>query len=251
MTVVASFGTVLNLDSMAVRELRRPGHTAVQSGRVKAAFELGRQLLVRAANPAPNPVGQIIAGKCPVTGDTALRFGDWFGSDPQFCLDLHARHDVAQADRRTDAEFHHFRRGLPFPERAPLRGWHHHRSSDAASRRPTDIADGTIPAPKLPGGYPIGPQTLNDEAWPPFSGKPLRRGFPSPVQCRPARLPRFHPSRHKTGEVSSSSRGARRAGRKFVPRATNRVRVKAVLEKQTNRRRLPPISWFNRNGETG
>ena len=37
--------SLLNLDSMAVRELRRHGLTTAQAARVKAAFELGRQLL--------------------------------------------------------------------------------------------------------------------------------------------------------------------------------------------------------------
>ena len=37
--------SLLDLDSMTVRELRRHGLTAAQAGKVKAAFELGRQLL--------------------------------------------------------------------------------------------------------------------------------------------------------------------------------------------------------------
>ena len=37
--------SLLDLDSMTVRELRRHGLTATQAGRVKAAFEMGRQLL--------------------------------------------------------------------------------------------------------------------------------------------------------------------------------------------------------------
>ncbi len=37
--------SLLDLDSMTVRELRRHGLTAAQAGRIKAAFELGRQLL--------------------------------------------------------------------------------------------------------------------------------------------------------------------------------------------------------------
>ena len=36
----------------------------------------------------PNRVSQIIAGKRSVTGDTALRFGHWFGMDPQFWMNL-------------------------------------------------------------------------------------------------------------------------------------------------------------------
>ena len=37
--------SLLDLDSMTVRELRRQGLTAAQARRVKAAFEMGRQLL--------------------------------------------------------------------------------------------------------------------------------------------------------------------------------------------------------------
>ena len=36
----------------------------------------------------PNRISQIIAGKRSVTSDTALRFGHWFGVDPQFWLNL-------------------------------------------------------------------------------------------------------------------------------------------------------------------
>ena len=49
----------------------------------------------------PNRVSQIIAGKRSITGDTALRFGHWFGADPQFWLNLQAQFDLAQADKET------------------------------------------------------------------------------------------------------------------------------------------------------
>ena len=45
-------------------------------------------------NVPPNRVGQIIAGKRSVTGDTALRFGHWFGVEPQFWLNLQAQFDI-------------------------------------------------------------------------------------------------------------------------------------------------------------
>ena len=57
----------------------------------------------------PNRVSQIIAGKRSVTGDTALRFGHWFGVDPQFWLNLQAQFDLAVADERVGAVV----RGLP------------------------------------------------------------------------------------------------------------------------------------------
>ena len=61
--------------------------------------ELARQIEVPA-----NRVSQIVAGKRSVTGDTALRFGHWFGVDPQFWLNLQAQYDLAQAARETRAE---------------------------------------------------------------------------------------------------------------------------------------------------
>ena len=48
-----------------------------------------------------NRVSQIIAGKRSITGDTALRFGHWFGTDPQFWLNLQAQFDLAQANKKT------------------------------------------------------------------------------------------------------------------------------------------------------
>ena len=67
------------------------------------------ELLERGVSPAalareidvpPNRVGQIIAGKRSVTGDTALRFGHWFGVDPQFWLNLQSQFDLAVAERK-------------------------------------------------------------------------------------------------------------------------------------------------------
>ena len=49
----------------------------------------------------PNRVSQIIAGKRSVTGDTALRFGHWFGVEPQFWLNLQTQFDLVAADRKT------------------------------------------------------------------------------------------------------------------------------------------------------
>ena len=57
----------------------------------------------RQINVPPNRVGHIIAGKRSVTGDTALRFGHWFGVEPQFWLNLQAQFDLVAADRRAGA----------------------------------------------------------------------------------------------------------------------------------------------------
>ena len=51
----------------------------------------------------PNRISQIIAGKRSVTGDTTLRFGHWFGVDPQFWLNLQAQFDLATAAEKSGA----------------------------------------------------------------------------------------------------------------------------------------------------
>ncbi len=55
----------------------------------------------------PNRISQIIAGKRAITGDTALRFGHWFGTDPQFWLNLQAQHELALADQETGDAIRH------------------------------------------------------------------------------------------------------------------------------------------------
>lgn len=71
--------------------------------------EFARQIEV-----PPNRVSQIIGGKRAVTGDTALRFGHWFGTDPQFWLNLQAQYELVVADKETGAAIRHL------PTRATL-----------------------------------------------------------------------------------------------------------------------------------
>jgi addiction module HigA family antidote len=52
----------------------------------------------------PNRVGQIIAGKRAVSGDTALRFGHWFGTDPQFWLNLQSAYEIRIAEGKAGRE---------------------------------------------------------------------------------------------------------------------------------------------------
>lgn len=64
----------------------------------------------------PNRVSQIIAGKRSITGDTALRFGHWFGTDPQFWLNLQAQFELAAADKEVGTIIQH----LPTKDALPL-----------------------------------------------------------------------------------------------------------------------------------
>ena len=57
----------------------------------------------------PNRVSQIIAGKRSITGDTALRFGHWFGVEPQFWMNLQTQFDLVAAKQKVGETV----RGLP------------------------------------------------------------------------------------------------------------------------------------------
>jgi addiction module HigA family antidote len=52
----------------------------------------------------PNRISQIIAGKRAVTGDTALRFGHWFGMEPQFWLNLQSAYEIRMAEEKAGRE---------------------------------------------------------------------------------------------------------------------------------------------------
>ncbi len=54
--------------------------------------ELARQIDVPA-----NRMSQIINGKRAITGDTALRLGHWFKTDPQFWMNLQAQFELVAA----------------------------------------------------------------------------------------------------------------------------------------------------------
>ena len=55
-------------------------------------------VFARQIDVPPNRISQIIAGKRSVTGDTALRFGHWFGVEPQFWMNLQTQFDLVNAE---------------------------------------------------------------------------------------------------------------------------------------------------------
>ena len=61
-----------------------------------SAAELGRKLKV-----PPNRITEIINGQRAVTGDTALRLAHFFGTTPQFWLNLQTIYDLRIAEQKT------------------------------------------------------------------------------------------------------------------------------------------------------
>lgn len=66
--------------------------------------ELARQVRVPA-----NRISQIVNGKRSITGDTALRLAHWFGTSPQFWMNLQSLYDVRLAEQLAGREI----RSLP------------------------------------------------------------------------------------------------------------------------------------------
>lgn len=60
--------------------------------------EFARQIDVPA-----NRVSMILAGKRSITGDSALRFGHWFKTNPLYWLHLQSDYDLAMADQEHGA----------------------------------------------------------------------------------------------------------------------------------------------------
>jgi addiction module HigA family antidote len=60
-----------------------------------SAAELARKMHV-----PTNRVMQIMNGTCSITGDTALRLGHYFGTNPQFWLNLQSLYDLRLAEQK-------------------------------------------------------------------------------------------------------------------------------------------------------
>jgi addiction module HigA family antidote len=60
-----------------------------------SAAELARQLKV-----PTNRITEILNGERAVTGDTALRLAHFFGTSPQFWLNLQALYELRRAERK-------------------------------------------------------------------------------------------------------------------------------------------------------
>ncbi|MBS1877705.1 MAG: HigA family addiction module antidote protein [Acidobacteria bacterium] len=69
-----------------------------------SASELARKLDV-----PPNRITGILNGRRAVTGDTALRLGHFFGSTPDFWLNLQSLYDLRIAEQQAGSSI----RGLP------------------------------------------------------------------------------------------------------------------------------------------
>lgn len=86
---------------------RRAVHPGVILKDELDALNVSQTEFSRQIDVPPGRVSQIIAGKRAITGDTALRFGHWFGVDPQFWINLQAQFELAVADKEIGEAIRH------------------------------------------------------------------------------------------------------------------------------------------------
>jgi antitoxin HigA-1 len=53
---------------------------------------------------SPSRIGELVNGQLPITADTALRLGIFFGMGPRFWLNLQSEYDMRVADRELRAK---------------------------------------------------------------------------------------------------------------------------------------------------
>ena len=53
---------------------------------------------------SPSRISELVNGRRPITADTALRLGMFFGMEPRFWLNLQAEYDMRIADRELRAK---------------------------------------------------------------------------------------------------------------------------------------------------
>ena len=63
-----------------------------------------------------NRISQIVNGKRAITGDTALRLAHWFGTSPQFWMNLQALYDVRVAEQEAGTEIERLPTRLTSPK---------------------------------------------------------------------------------------------------------------------------------------
>ncbi|MEA2887256.1 MAG: antitoxin HigA, partial [Bradyrhizobium sp.] len=70
------------------------------SGCVNRCFDLSVYALAQATKVPRSRVNDIVLGRRGITADTAFRLARYFGTTPDFWINLQARHDLEAADRK-------------------------------------------------------------------------------------------------------------------------------------------------------
>ena len=62
-------------------------------------MQISARKLAADIDVSPSRISELVHGQRPITADTALRLGLFFGMEPRFWLNLQAEYDMRVADR--------------------------------------------------------------------------------------------------------------------------------------------------------
>ncbi len=79
---------------------RPPIHPGEQLAEELKALDMSAAELARQLKVPTNRVTGILNGRRAITGDTALRFGHFFGTSPEFWLNLQSLYELRLAEQR-------------------------------------------------------------------------------------------------------------------------------------------------------
>ena len=69
-----------------------------------AEYRLSQNQLAKAIGISPNRIAEIVNNRRRITADTALRLGLFFGTSPEFWMNLQAHYDLKTARRKLRPE---------------------------------------------------------------------------------------------------------------------------------------------------
>ena len=79
-----------------------PGETLLED--LMKPLGLSQNKLAEALGVDPRRINEIVTGRRSITGDTALRLARYFGTSPEFWMNLQARYDLEVAKDKKLAE---------------------------------------------------------------------------------------------------------------------------------------------------
>jgi len=77
-------------------------------------FKITQYRLAQDISVPPRRVNEIVRGMRAISADTALRLGRYFGTSPQFWLNLQARYDLAREEDAIGRRLNREVRAFPF-----------------------------------------------------------------------------------------------------------------------------------------
>lgn len=134
---------------------------------------------------SPSRISELVNGQRPITADTALRLGMFFGMEPRFWLNLQSEYDIRVADRELRAKLAPRIRvfsGRPRDKSTPVIPWPRPAAIKQRAARRKAPGDSRQPVALQPSGRCFRPCAVRRTSRP--SVRAIRPRFSSPATQR-------------------------------------------------------------------